>query len=196
MARKPVTADTQQVRRILKHYRSASPATLAAGSTWYAAAQDAAAAIWPERPDIAAGVIAALSPRCQWITNVRWAYAVVHAARYGQECPAVHTTTMRRIAWAIATGEQTPADALKGPKIARFYRNILGDMSCATVDVWAARAAEGANVKRDANGVEVAPSGRRYEAIENAYIRAAEIAGTSPSMMQAVTWIQVRGRAN
>lgn len=191
-----MNTQTQMVRRILRHYRAASPATVAAGSTWYAAAQDAAAAIWPERPDIAAGVIAALSPRCQWITNVRWAAAVIDAARNGRECPNVHTKTMRRIAWAIATGEQTAEQALKGPKTARFYRNILGDMSCATVDVWAARAAEGDNVKRDANGVEVAPSRKRYEAIESAYIRAAEIAGTSPSMMQAVTWIQVRGRAN
>lgn len=54
---------TQMVRRILATYRRATPAELAAGAEWYRVAQDAAAVIYPERPDIAAGVIAALSPR-------------------------------------------------------------------------------------------------------------------------------------
>ena len=181
------------VQNILRHYRKATPATVAAGESWYAAAREAAALIYPERPDIAAKVIAQLSPRCQWSTNVQWASAIVTAARNGQECPSVHTKAMRSAAWAFATG--TRQDAPTGPKISRFYRNIMGDMSCATVDVWAARAAEGSRVKRDANGQEVAPTGTRYAAIERAYIRAADIAGTSPSMMQAVTWIVVRGRA-
>jgi len=195
MARKIITADTQQVRRILKHYRSATPATLAAGSTWYAAAQDAAAAIWPERPDIAAGVIAALSPRCQWSINLRWATAMVHAARTGAECPPVHTKTMRRIAWSIATGEQTPADALKGPKIARFYRNILGDENSVTCDVWACIAAEGpTSPSLPANGAK-GPTGTRYATVEASYVRAAAIAGVTPAVMQAVVWVQVRGRA-
>jgi hypothetical protein len=184
------------VRRILKHYRSATPAVHAAGASWYAAAQDAAAAIYPERPDIAAGVIAALSPRCQWTTNVRWARAIVHAARTGAPMPAVHTETMRGIAWSIATGQQTPTDALKGPKISRFYRNIMQDMECATVDVWAMRAALGpGNVPLDAKGKEKAPTRTQYRAIESAYIRAARIAGTSPAMLQAVVWIHVRGAA-
>lgn len=187
---------TAMIRRILRHYRSATPAVHAAGQSWYRAAQDAAAAIYPERPDIAAGVIAALSPRCQWVTNVRWARAIVDAARSGAPVPAVHTETMRAIAWAIATGEQTPEQALKGPKISHFYRNIMQDMDCATVDVWAMRAALGAdNVPLDAQGKKRAPGRKLYREIENAYIRAAEIAGTSPAMLQAVTWIQVRGAA-
>jgi hypothetical protein len=186
-----MSAQGTMVRRILKHYRAATPATLAAGESWYRAAQDAAAEIFPERPDIAAGVIAALSPRCQWSTNVRWARAIVHAARTGAPCPAVHTETMRAIAWKIATGEQTPEDALKGPKISRFYRNIMQDMNCATVDVWAMRAALGPGMPAG----KQAPTRVEYRAIEAAYIRAAEIVGTSAAMLQAVVWIQVRGRA-
>lgn len=190
------------VRRILATYRRATPAELAAGVEWYRVAQDAAAEIYPERPDIAAGVIAALSPRAQWSVNLRWARAVIHAARTGQECPAVHTQTMRAIAWRIATGQQDYSEALKGPKTSRFARAIdptVADLSRCTVDAWAARTAEGkSSPSHNANGA-VAPTGRRYLAIESAYQRAAQIAGTETAVMQAVCWLheqtESRGRA-
>lgn len=212
MATKTITADTQMVRRILRHYRSATTATLAQGAAWYPVAQDAARSIaielvgsvaWDamsesDRAELLSrvcGVIAALSPRCQWATNLRWASAVMHAAFSGAECPSVHTLTMRRIAWSIATGEQTPADALKGPKIARFYRNILGDENSVTCDVWACIAAEGpTSPSLPANGAK-GPTGTRYATVEASYVRAAAIAGVTPATMQAVVWVQVRGRA-
>jgi hypothetical protein len=196
------TNQTAMVRRILATYRRATPAELQAGRDWYRTAQDAAAEIFPERPDIAAGVIAALSPRAQWATNLRWARAMVHAARTGQECPAVHTQTMRAIAWDIATGVKTYSEALNGPKTSRFARAIdptIADLSRVTVDAWAARTAEGKNSpSHNANGA-VAPTGRRYLAIERAYQRAAQIAGTDPAIVQAVCWLreqtEARGRA-
>jgi hypothetical protein len=196
------TNQTAMVRRILATYRRATPAELAAGRDWYATAQAAAAEIFPERPDIAAGVIAALSPRAQWAVNVRWARAMVHAARTGQECPAVHTRTMRAIAWRIATGEQSYADALNGPKTSRFARAIdptIADLSRVTVDAWAARTAEGkTSPSHNVNGA-IAPTGRRYLAIERAYQRAAEILHADPAIVQAVCWLreqtEARGRA-
>ena len=193
---------TAMVRRILATYRRATPAELAGGRDWYATAQLAAGEIYPERPDIAAGVIAALSPRAQWTVNLRWARAMVHAARTGQDCPAVHTTTMRAIAWRIATGERSYSEALKGPKTSRFAAAIdptVADLSRCTVDTWAARTAEGANSpSHNANGA-VAPTGRRYLAIERAYQRAATIAGIEPAILQAVCWLveqtEARSRA-
>jgi hypothetical protein len=186
------------VRRILATYRRATPAELAAGRGWYATAQDAAAEIYPERPDIAAGVIAALSPRCHWSTNIRWARAVVYAARTGQECPRVSTKTMRAIAWRIATGEQTYADALKGPKTSRFARAIdpiVADLSRVTVDAWAARTAEGRTSPSHNENGAVAPKGARYARIERAYQRAAQIAGTDPAILQAVCWLREQTEA-
>lgn len=180
---------TAQTRRILAHYRAADPTVVALGDAWYDQAQQTAQEIWPERPDLAAGVIAALSPRCQWVTNVAWARAVVHAARTGQECPAVHTTTMRAQAWRIANGED-PLSVLNGPKVRRFYLNISGDRSAVTVDVWAIRAALGADAAGDGRITK-----RQYDTAEAAYQRAAKIAGISPAAMQAIVWVQVRGRA-
>jgi hypothetical protein len=186
-------AQTAMVRRILATYRRATPAELAGGRDWYATAQSAAGEIYPERPDIAAGVIAALSPRAQWTVNLRWARAMVHAARTGQECPRVHTETMRRIAWSIATGEQSYSEALKGPKTSRFAAAIdptVADLSRCTVDTWAARTAEGkASPSHNANGAK-APTGHRYLAIERAYQRAAEILGQETAVVQAVCWLR------
>lgn len=195
MARKSLPSQTTMVRRLLRLYRSATPAVVAAGESWYTAAQDAAAQIYPERPDIAAGVIAALSPRCQWVTNVRWARAVVHAANTGQECPRVSTEDNRAAAWKIAQGA-APLSVLNGPKVSRFYRNIMADMDCATVDVWMMRALlTDAEIPRNRKGEMIAPRGRMYRMLEAAIQRAAAIAGISAAMMQAICWILIRGRA-
>src|SRR5690349_21017448 len=127
-------AEAAQTRRILAHYRAADESVRMLGDAWYDQAQQTAEEICPEDPTMAAGVIAALSPRCQWITNVAWARAVIHAAQNGLPCPAVHTTAMRKQAWRIANGE-APLSVLNGPKVRRFFGNINGDRSAVTVDV-------------------------------------------------------------
>lgn len=186
---------TTMVRRITRAYRSASTADRAAGLGWYDAAQREAAQIWPERPDLAAGVLAALSPRCQWSTNVAWSYAVVTAARAGGQCPPVSTTANRATAWAIATTGADPLQHLgkvshtgrvtSGHKVRAFYRNITGDHGAVTVDVWAYRAATG----RDVEYI----GARDYALISAAYVRAAQILGVTPRECQAAVWVATRG---
>lgn len=180
---------TTMVRRITREYRRSTAAHRAAGLGWYAEAWRVAGEIWPERPDLAAGVIAALSPRCQWSTNVVWARAMVHAARTGAPMPAVHTETMRRQAWRIANGE-APLSVLNGPKVRAFWSNITGDTDAVTVDVWAARAATGLTGK-DAERAIGTPA--RYRAVADAYRRAAVILGITPRECQAAVWVHVRG---
>ena len=188
MSASTIPAQGAMVRRILRHYRSAAPAVHAAGASWYAAAEHAAAEMWPERPDLAAGVIAALSPRCQWVTNLAWARTMIAAARRGDAVPpAVHTTAMRGQAWRIANGE-APLSVLNGPKVRAFYANVSGeDRDAVTVDVWAIRAA----IPGHPESIPV----RTLRAVQDAYRRAARIAGVDASAMQAVVWVQVRGRA-
>lgn len=110
----------------------------------------------------------------------------------------MHTRTMRAIAWRIATGQEDYATALKGPKTSRFARAIdptVADLSRVTVDAWSARVAEGKNSPSHNHNGAVAPNGARYLAIERAHQRAGEILGVAPAVVQAVTWIVVRGRA-
>src|SRR6187402_220908 len=182
-------------RRILATFANATAADLADGIAWYDRAYRAAQGILPSDPDRAAGVIAALSPRCQWKTNVAWAAALIEAAESAAtEPPPVHTTAMRKVAWKIAQGVD-PLDALNGPKTRRFYLNIVGDLTAVTVDVWAARIAEGDWRPHPTKGGEwaasdkPAPSGRRYDLIERAYREAADMLGMAPRDVQAATWV-------
>lgn len=176
------------VERIVAHYDAASESDRIAGDVWYQRAMDAATILRPDDPQRAAGVIAALSPRCQWRTNLAWAAKVLSAADAGEPCPSVHTTAMRSQAWRIAHGEPW-GDVLNGPKVRAFAANITGDDDTVTVDVWAARAAE--RVRDDR-----APSGRRYRLIARAYREAAARRNVTPRAMQATVWCHVRGAAD
>lgn len=174
-------------RRILAAFRDATAADLAAGLEWYGRAERAAADIAPHDPTTGAAIIAALSPRNRWNVNVSQAVRVALAAACGFDCPAVSTGGNRAKAWRIASGE-SPAAILRGPKVRAFFANITGDDHAVTVDVWAARAAEG--VKR-----ADAPSGRRYALIARAYRDAAETLGVAPRHVQAAVWVHVRASA-
>lgn len=174
-------------RRILAEWRAASADDLAAGLEWYARAERAAADVAPHNPTMGAAIIAALSPRNRWSVNVAQAARVALAAACGFDCPAVSTGGNRAKAWRIALGEPA-ADILRGPKVRAFFANITGDDDAVTVDVWAARAAEG--VKRSD-----APSGRRYALIARAYRDVADALGVPPRHVQAAVWCHVRGSA-
>ena len=174
-------------RRILSAFNAATAADLAAGLEWYGRAERAAADVAPHDPTTGAAIIAALSPRNRWNVNVAQAARVALAAACGFDCPAVSTGGNREKAWRIALGESA-ADVLRGPKVRAFFANITGDDSAVTVDVWAARAAEGLS-RTDA------PSGRRYALIARAYRDVAESLGVPPRHVQAAVWVHVRGSA-
>jgi hypothetical protein len=186
-------------RRILAAYGEASAADQAAGLEWYRRAYDAAATLLPDDPTRAAGVIAALSPRCHWRTNVAWAGALIEAAERGDASPPnVHTRAMRAQAWRIARGE-APLDVLGGPKVRAFFANITGDLSAVTVDTWAARVALGDYTphptKAGQYAVTPSLSGRLYHLIARAYREAAAILNLPARDVQAAVWVHVRGAA-
>lgn len=205
----PMTATTSatrtaMVRRITRAYRASTAAHRAAGLGWYAEAWRVAneiaeglvgAAVWARMTNeqrhalasLVAGVIAALSPRCQWSTNVAWTRAVMHAAWSGLPCPPVHTTVMRAQAWRIANGEAV-LSVLNGPKVRAFWANITGDTDAVTVDVWAIRAAMGDAAPTDGR---ITPA--QYRAVADAYRRAAAILGITPRECQAAVWVHTRG---
>jgi hypothetical protein len=191
-------------RRILQTFADASADDLASGQEWYYRANRAAASIAEGSSlsaDTVAGVIAALSPRCAWATNLAWASAVVDAYVGGSDAPpAVHTRTMRAQAWRIAQGER-PLDVLNGPKVRAFYANIVGNADAVTVDTWAARVAEGnwtPHPRKSGNNYAAtdAPQGRRYALIADAYREAAALVGHSPRDVQAAVWVHVRQSAD
>lgn len=178
-------------RRLLECWGEASADDLASGIAWYSRAETAAAAMasGPITARDAAGIVASLSPRNRWNVNLAQAAKVItHALSGTLDVPAVSTLSNRGKAWRIATGE-SPDVALSGPKVRAFFANITGDHDAVTVDVWAARAAEGCSIK-------AAPTGGRYNAIADAYRAAADAAGVTPREMQAAVWVHVRGSAD
>jgi hypothetical protein len=132
-----------------------------------------------------AGVIAALSPRCQWATNVAAARKMIAAAVAGEEMPVTAgIMSNRRKAWRIACGED-PDAVLSGPKVRAFFANIMGDKRTVTVDVWAARAAEGRDDPR-------APVRRRYRLLVEVYRHVADAHGMHARDVQAAVWTVYR----
>ncbi len=177
--------------RLLAVFDACTAAELAAGLDWYARAEREATAL-AAGTDLSvaqcAGIIAALSPRVTWSVNLAGAAAMVDAANAGRLEPIVAGMTANRAkAWRIALGED-PDAVLGGPKVRAFWANITGDYDAVTVDVWAARAAEGYSDPR-------APKGARYSAIAEAYRRAAVARGIAPRSMQAAVWTHIRGSA-
>lgn len=177
------------VRRICRAFRAASAEHLAQGLAWYDTAADFCANLDARNPERAAGVFAALSPRCQVSTNMAWAETVIAAADKGQRhAPAVHTRTMRGQAWRIALGAPALA-VLNGPKVRAFYANITGDTQAVTVDVWATLVATGSKDDR------LIGTPGRYARVAAAYVAAAARLSTTtgatvtPRDVQAATWM-------
>jgi len=129
---------------------------------------------------VAAGVIAALSPRIRWVRNL----AVARLALAGKKVTGVFKNNLAK-ARRIIAGEK-PLGVLSGPKTRAFYRAIMGDESAAVIDVWMLRAVNYAKYKlRD----------HEYNRITSALARAAHVVGTTIARLQAVVWAVVRGRA-
>jgi len=177
------------VRRIDTILEATEYADLLAGKAWYLDAHAVAASIAAETGLTVrqcAGIIAALSPRCQWGANKSAAIKVARAAVAGEPLPSgiAGLPSNHVKAWRIAHGED-PLDVLGGPKVRAFFANIMGDEETVTVDAWAARAAEG-------RWIEQAPARRRYDLLAESYRRAARKRGLTPRECQAAVWTAFR----
>jgi hypothetical protein len=155
---------------------------LEAGRAWYPEAWRVCRRLAREHgstPRVAAGVIAALSPRERWWVNVRNAGACLAGGKPGALSRSVAQ------AEAIRDGGR-PLDVLTGPKTRAFYRAIVGDRDAICVDTWAALAA----------GWERGPkTAREYAILESAYATTAAYFREAPRDLQAAIWCHVRGSA-
>lgn len=193
MSRSTAALARERRNRLLRHYVEAGPACRAAGAAWYPnalrMATELAGSIAPRRIAMAAGVIAALSPRAQWAVNLAWAGRVIDAADSGDACPHVGLPDGRAKAWHIAASDLDPLDVLRGPKVRAFYQAILGNQSAAVIDIWAARA-----VLPDGEGeARWLSSELRYHQLAQNYRDAAAEIGLDVPTFQATVWLHVRG---
>ena len=181
-------------KRLLKLYRQADEVALIDGRGWYHAAHaecvDLAERVGLSLETVVA-VVASLSPGLRWQRNVSAAERCI--ARYFGDVSAADAFRLRMVGTHYGRPIRAAYQCLRdgseptGPKVLRFYRNILGDENEITLDRWALRAAIGREV----------PSGPvERRAVWAAYENAARIAGETPRGFQAVVWCVARGSSS
>lgn len=130
----------------------------------------------------AVAVFAITSPDTQLLTNLRWtrqALASRGAAKVGRY-PGRMVPAVRN-----ALASRRPGKYATGPKVAPFYRAILGDTDALVLDRWALRVATG----------DDRPTAQNRRTADAAYREAAALRGESPRDFQAITWIAARESA-
>jgi hypothetical protein len=177
--------------RIVRTYQRATDDDMTRGAAWYADGETIVHALSAESgysPEHVAAVVSHLSPRTTWSRNVYGATMLVTT----DTAPTCIRANVERARRALAS--DTPLDTFGGPKTRRFARNLLGDRSVVTVDVWAARVAFGDSVDNPEAALSRVGV---YDAVEHAYRLAAARLGVDPVTVQATTWIVARnGRSH
>jgi len=180
------TSTRATVDRIVNTYNRATPADREAGRDWYGDGESIIATLSAEtgysREHVAA-VVSHLSPRTTWSRNVYGATMLVTTGT-APTCIGANVDRARK-----ALASDAPLDTFGGPKTRRFARNLLGDRSVVTVDVWAARVAIGAVC---ADPEAALSRAGMYDALEYAYVLAGRRLGVDPVTVQATTWVVVR----
>lgn len=180
---------------ILSVYHSATEQERLDGEQWYTRAAYIAQRIAMKNNlpiTTVAGVIAALSPRNRWETNVADAENVCFAFANGGTRRWITVRTFKRqltAAWGILKTNE-PLAYLGGLKTLNFYRCIIqGDSKSVCVDSHAATLAmNGLRERLIAPSINVL----LYTRIADAYRTVAEQVGVLPSALQATTWLTYR----
>lgn len=184
------TYKAPNVRNITRLFRTATPEEVQAGADWYADARRIAG-VYAERynvsVEVAAGVIAALSPLNSWGNNLNLAARFLEAG--GLDAGYLKSNLAK--ARAILAGAPIEA-TLSGLKVVNFYRSIV---SAGTEGICIDRHAYALAANDRAASNEIPSlSPKRYAEYADAYARAAKIlsreTGTSitPAQVQSVTW--------
>ena len=171
------------IRRLLATWQASGRTTRRQGRAWYPEARAAVrgmARTHGTSVAVAAGVVAALSPRLMWHVNVRAADAVL-----GGAIPVGVFRTSLSKALRIHRGGERPLDVLGGPKVRAFYRALTGDDGAAVVDVWVLRVV----------GWTKSLTERAYGQVAKALEVVARQLGVTVVDLQATAWVAVRGRA-
>lgn len=172
------------VTRFVRAWRAATRSERAQGRAWYPEARRTVRQLADASGSsqaVAAGVVAALSPRLMWVVNVRAAGVVLQGG-----IPAGVFKTSLYKAQRIASRAARPLDVLRGPKVRAFYRAIMGDTRAAVVDVWVLRVAGWARSLTE----------RAYAQVAGALEVAAAKLRVSVTDLQATAWVAIRGSAS
>lgn len=179
-------------RRILSSYELATEQNRSDGRQWYWAAQEYALGLSDTSGvdiDATAAVIAALSPQLRWRENKRAAHTLLTTGRKESGVLTASFDRANRVLRAIDPVAELNRTG-RAPKIHSFARNILGQTDSVTIDTWMARLVFG-----DVDRIHLLGRVGMYDAIANEFRRVAVDVDETPSALQAIVWIQTRGKA-
>lgn len=202
------------VANILAVAETVTPEQWQDGANWYPKAfEDCIAIAQLSGVDIVkvAGVVAAISPMLRWDKNLRYAQRIcvnfmsgkltaenAHDGGYGVFGPNV-AKAVRILSIAdsdapefdIVSAISKVLDSADGPKIKRFFLNIVGRRDVVTIDRHAARIAFfPRDIVCGSSGNWKLTSGN-FTDIESAYLHAAQLLDVCPVTLQAATWCTV-----
>ncbi len=177
---------------ILERWHQSTSLQKQQGRTWYLSAHDFALSLsfrFSVPLSTSAGVIAALSPKNKWKDNQKDAELVLELESTGQRQSITRdkfSSTYPKVSNVLNILNGINPDNTLGQKAKSFYRCIYNPMTNEVcVDTWAAKIV---------NYRERWVSRTDYPIIQTYYQIAAETVGTLPPIMQATTWIQIRGK--
>lgn len=145
-----------------------------------------------------AGMMSVLSPGVSFVQNIKSLEAFLET---GGDCTVATYRKQKLKADAIyalgddCTIEQVQACIGKGLKTLSFFDNIYRPHSSemVTVDLWQMRWAKARRIIPKSAGAQ--PTIKQYRIITDAIVRRAKRAGMLPHEYQAMTWVEVRGKA-
>lgn len=170
---------------VRKLWSEITPEALADGAGWYPKAR-ALVFEWSMEfgltEEAVAGVVAALSQRCHWRTNLERAQAVLNGDDYPGGLGAAAAKAV-----AIRDGAD-PETTLghKAWKVKAFYHALLGDDDAAVIDTWILTALD---------WPRAGYSRLQYERLAGVLAAEAETVGLKTCHFQAALWCLIRGRS-
>lgn len=137
--------------------------------------------------NVAAGIIAALSPLQRWDNQVKDTPGIIHELQAGKYPSGIGFFSNKDKAVKIFQGED-PLEVLGGDKVRNFYRNLIGDEQAVCIDRHAISISGFSSKSADAGSL----TSGVYSRIAFAFKCAAQNLGLSPSGIQALTWCYFR----
>jgi hypothetical protein len=171
-------------------YDAATLEERSAGMHWYDSARELAGHLstkYQVSVAVAAAAIAAHSMNASWKVNVARAESQLAGRPVG-------------LGAAIAMTDAAMADpgnalaCVVGPKINPFAHNIVGDLNMVATDRWAQRAGFASSDDKLCDKL-IRRVGVR-DMLILAYQKVAADVGIAPAELQAIVWVQVRGKAD
>lgn len=178
------------VENIKECYRNSTDKDKVDGSSWYSNVRSRCekwAAEFGKPLDVVVGVYAVLSPGTTWALNERDAY---HVLKHGKAWRTATYRANHAKALRLIAGE--PFDGVngkEGKKVRAFFHSILGAPDSVCVDRHAGAIAEGRELTEEERKTL---RRRKYDAIADAYKKAAAVLGIPPVHLQAITWTAYR----